>query len=35
MHYRAVLQRDELNVEAHNNLGLSYLNKGLLDDAVA
>lgn len=34
MHYKAVLQRDELNVEAHNNLGLLYLNKGLVEDAV-
>ena len=34
IHYRAVLQRDELNAEAHNNLGLLYRDKGLLDDAV-
>ena len=33
-HYKQVLQRDDLNVEAHNNLGLLYRDKGLLDDAV-
>ncbi len=33
MHYRRVLQRDELNVEAHNNLGVLYQGKGLYDDA--
>jgi Tfp pilus assembly protein PilF len=33
-HYNAILQHDELNVEAHNNLGLLYRDKGLLDDAV-
>ena len=32
--YKAVLQRDELNVEAHNNLGLLYKNKGLTDEAL-
>ena len=32
--YRAVLQRDELNAEAHNNLGLLYRGKGLYDEAV-
>ena len=32
--YRQVLQRDDLNVEAHNNLGVLYRDKGLLDDAV-
>lgn len=32
--YRAVLQQNELNAGAHNNLGLLYLDKGLLDDAV-
>jgi tetratricopeptide (TPR) repeat protein len=32
--YKAVLQRDELNAEAHNNLGLLYRDKGLYDDAV-
>ncbi len=32
--YRSVLQRDELNVEAHNNLGMLYRDKGLSDDAV-
>jgi Tfp pilus assembly protein PilF len=34
VHYRAVLQRDELNAEAHNNLGLLYRDKGLFDEAV-
>jgi Tfp pilus assembly protein PilF len=32
--YRQVLQRDDLNVEAHNNLGVLYRDKGLLEDAV-
>ena len=32
--YKAVLQRDELNVEAHNNLGLLYKDKGLTDEAL-
>jgi Tfp pilus assembly protein PilF len=32
--YQAVLQRDPLNVEAHNNLGLLYKDKGLLEDAA-
>jgi tetratricopeptide (TPR) repeat protein len=34
LHYKAVLQRNELNVEAHNNLGLLYKDKGLQDDAA-
>ncbi len=33
-HYRAVLQSNELNARAHNNLGLLYRDKGLLDEAV-
>jgi Tfp pilus assembly protein PilF len=33
-HYRAVLARYELNPEAHNNLGLLYQQKGLLDESV-
>ena len=33
-HYKQLLQRDELNAEAHNNLGLLYRDKGLLEDAV-
>ncbi len=32
--YRQVLQRDDLNVEAHNNLGVLYRDKGLYDDAI-
>lgn len=34
VHYQAVLQRDELNVEAHNNLGLLYKDKGLTEEAI-
>ena len=34
INYRQVLQRDDLNVEAHNNLGLLYRDKGLYDDAI-
>jgi Tfp pilus assembly protein PilF len=34
VHYRAALQRDEMNVEAHNNLGHLYLGKGLVDEAA-
>lgn len=34
VHYKAVIGRDELNVEAHNNLGRLYLDKGLVEDAV-
>ncbi|MGE5813284.1 MAG: tetratricopeptide repeat protein, partial [Acidobacteriota bacterium] len=33
-HYRAVLARNEMNPEAHNNLGLLYQQKGLLDESV-
>jgi tetratricopeptide (TPR) repeat protein len=32
--YKALLQRDEMNIEAHNNLGYLYLGKGLLDEAA-
>jgi Tfp pilus assembly protein PilF len=32
--YREVLQRDEVNVEAHNNLGVLYRDKGLYDEAI-
>lgn len=34
MQYRAVLAVDELHVEAHNNIGLLYLDKKLYDDAI-
>lgn len=34
VHYQAVIGRDPLNVEAHNNLGRLYLDKGLFDDAI-
>ena len=33
-HYRALLERNELNAEVHNNLGLLYQDKGLMDEAV-
>jgi len=33
-HYKQLLQRDDLNAEAHNNLGLLYRDKGLVEDAV-
>jgi Tfp pilus assembly protein PilF len=33
-HYKAALQRDEMHVEAHNNLGSLYLGKNLLDEAA-
>jgi Tfp pilus assembly protein PilF len=32
--YRQVLLRDDLNVEAHNNLGVLYRDKGLFEDAI-
>ena len=31
--YRAVLEKNERNAQARNNIGLLYLDKGLLDDA--
>jgi Tfp pilus assembly protein PilF len=34
MHYRAALQRDEMNVQARNNLGNLYLGKGLFEEAA-
>jgi len=34
IHYRAVLQKDELNAAAHNNLGMLYQQKNLLDEAA-
>ena len=34
VHYKAALQRDELNLQAHNNLGYLYLGKGLLEEAA-
>lgn len=33
-HYQAVLERNELNAEAHNNLGLLYQQKGLLEESA-
>ena len=33
-HYSAVLQAQEFNVEARNNLGLLYLDRGLLTEAI-
>ncbi|MBI3265274.1 MAG: tetratricopeptide repeat protein [Acidobacteria bacterium] len=32
--YKKVLERNEMNAEAHNNLGVLYQNKGLSDEAV-
>lgn len=32
--YRAILERDERNAQAHNNLGLLYQQKGLLTDSL-
>ena len=32
--YRAILERDEQNAQAHNNLGLLYQQKGLLSEAA-
>jgi Flp pilus assembly protein TadD len=34
IHYHAFLEKEPLNLEAHNNLGLLYQGKGLFDDAV-
>ena len=34
LHYRNVLQRDQLNIEAHNNVGILYQGKGLYEDAA-
>lgn len=34
LHYRALLEANELNAEAHNNLGLLYLERGLIDESV-
>ena len=34
LHYKAALQRDEMNLEAHNNLGGLYLSRGLLAEAA-
>jgi Tfp pilus assembly protein PilF len=33
-HYRALLQRNELNAQAHNNLGLLYQEKDLLQESA-
>jgi Tfp pilus assembly protein PilF len=33
--YRALIQQNELNAAAHNNLGLLYQQKNLLEDAAA
>jgi len=32
--YRALLQKDDLNAQAHNNLGLLYQERGLLQESV-
>ena len=33
-HYRALLQKNELNAQAHNNLGLLYQEKNLLEESA-
>lgn len=33
--YKAILQRSDVNPQVHNNLGLLYLDRGMLPDAVA
>jgi superkiller protein 3 len=33
-HYRALLQKNELNAQAHNNLGLLYQEKNLLQESA-
>ena len=33
-HYRALLQRNEMNAQAHNNLGLLYQERGLLPESA-
>lgn len=33
-HYRAVLERNELNAQAHNNLGLLYQQRSLLQESA-
>jgi tetratricopeptide (TPR) repeat protein len=33
-HYKQLLKRDELNADAHNNLGLLYRDKGLPGEAI-
>jgi Tfp pilus assembly protein PilF len=33
-HYRALLQKNELDAQAHNNLGLLYQSKNLLDESA-
>jgi tetratricopeptide (TPR) repeat protein len=34
VNYKLVLQRDDLNIQAHNNLGVLYRDKGLFEDAI-
>jgi tetratricopeptide (TPR) repeat protein len=34
VHYRSLLEQNELNAQAHNNLGVLYRDKGLLEEAV-
>jgi Tfp pilus assembly protein PilF len=33
-HYRALLQRNDLDPQVHNNLGLLYRDKGLVPDSI-
>jgi Tfp pilus assembly protein PilF len=34
VHYKTVLQRDEMNADAHNNVGNLYMSKALYEDAA-
>jgi tetratricopeptide (TPR) repeat protein len=34
VHYKTVLQRDEMNANAHNNVGNLYMSKALYEDAA-
>ncbi|HEX4566330.1 MAG TPA: tetratricopeptide repeat protein [Vicinamibacterales bacterium] len=34
VHYKTVLQRDEMNANAHNNVGNLYMSKALYDEAA-
>ncbi len=34
LHYRALLEENEFNAEAHNNLGLLYQERGLASEAI-
>ena len=34
VHYKTVLQRDEMNADARNNVGNLYMSKALYEDAA-